>query len=443
MAFTSFSIPRTTAFVMILFIVGIAVLAAPVTAATKYVGGSPQMSASIVGVNEFQPGQDATISILVKNTGTPDMKQLDLGTIEYEDLPTTAKFVTAGLASESPAIIIKTDPQMVGSIPASGTGTTIKFAVKISTNATAGEYTLPLVLSYEYPRVIRQEKADVFEYTYNNVNETIPVTIRIKPEVKIAVLEAAPEPLSAGTAGYLSLKIRNDGPENGTRAVVKLNRNGKSAIIPTDSTVFIGDFPSGGIAECRYKISATDDAVNQTYPVDVVVSYTNREGSIVTSKTETIGIPVNGKIFFTIVSAAPSLQAGTQASIEVQYRNNGYVTARDAQARITPHSPVSSDDNVAYLGDIGPGAIATAHYTLTAEGNAEPGTYAFDSKVRFRDALGNSQESDTISVNVTVTPGTAATIGGLPAGAVYAGIILVVIAAAIALLVYRRRKSQQ
>jgi hypothetical protein len=240
-----------------------ALIAAPVSAATKYLGGAPSFSAAVVGANEFTPGEDATISIVVKNSGLNLMKQLDQGTIDPEDLPTTAKLVTIGLASASDAVIIKTDPQMVGAISGNGTTITVQFRAKISTNATAGEYPLPLSIQYKSPRWVKQEAGDVFEFAYDKAEDTLPVTIRIKPQVKIGVIETVPEGLSAGSEGYIHLKIKNTGPENGEMAVVKLIRNGHSRIIPTDSTLFAGSFPSGGIVECRYKVSVSSDATNQ------------------------------------------------------------------------------------------------------------------------------------------------------------------------------------
>jgi hypothetical protein len=371
------------------------------------------------------------------------MKQLNQGTIDYEDLQTTAKFVTAGLSSGSNAITIKSDPQYIGDLSAGGSGVKATFKVKISTNATIGEYQLPLTLDYQYPNYAQQEKADVFAYTYTPASITIPVTVRIKPEVKIAVIESNPEPLSAGNEGYITLKIRNDGPEDGSKASVKLSRSGNSAIIPTDSTTFIGDFPSGGIAECTFKITASKDATNQVYPVDVLVTYTNSEGAAVTSKTETVGVPVNNKISFAVTSTDPSVAAGTQGIIEVKYKNNGNTTAYETQSRITPHSAVTIDDNTAYLGKIAPGETAVASYTVKVDSAAEPGTYAFDSKLRFRDALGNSQESDTVTVNLQVLPAKSGTIAGLPTGAVIAAIILVIIAAGIGLIAYRRKTRLQ
>ena len=45
----------------------------PVTGLTTYVDGSPQMTAVISGTNEFSPGQDASISLVVQNRGVSTM----------------------------------------------------------------------------------------------------------------------------------------------------------------------------------------------------------------------------------------------------------------------------------------------------------------------------------------------------------------------------------
>jgi hypothetical protein len=380
--------------------------AAPVFAATRYTG-SPEFSAAVTGVNEFAPGQDANVRILVKNTGLNSLTQLDHGTIDPEDLPTTAKQVTVGLASGNDDIIIKTDPQMVGNIQGSGNPVTVNFKAKISENATSGEYQVPLTIRYQYLRPIEQEVADTFRFTYTTAEDTIPITIRIKPQVKIEILQVTPEPMTSGSEGYIDLKIQNAGPENGRMATVKLLRNGNSPVIPTDGTVFIGDFPSGGIAGCRYKVSIAKDAMNKTYPVDIAVTYTNREGAIVTSQSTTTGIPVYGKTPFTIISPVPGLTPGSGSTIEVRYRNDGVATAYNAQARLTPHNPVSSIANTAFLGDLKPGESATARYEVQVDSAAAAQEYVFDSSIRYRDAFENSQESDTIPVAIDVTPGTS------------------------------------
>jgi hypothetical protein len=371
------------------------------------------------------------------------MKQLNRSTMVPDDLPTTAKFAQIGLTSNSDSITIKTDPQRVNTILSGGAGTPLTFIATISTDATEGDYTLPVTINYQYPDIVKQEKDTEFVYTYNEANVTVPVTIRIKPLVKIAVVDATPDPMAAGTEGYLTVKIRNDGPETGRMASAKLVRAGSSAIIPTSDTAFIGTFPSGNITECRFKIAASTDAANQVYPVNVMVSYTNSEGTAVSSKAETIGIPVSGKITFSITSPVQSLVAGSKGSIDVTYRNNGNQTVYSAQSQIIPHTPVTSDDGVAYLGDLKPGASVTARYDLNVDSSAESGTYEFDSKLRYRDALGNSQESDTIEVPVQLVAGQAGTVMGIPITTAAVAVLIIAIIAVAGIYLYRQKKSAQ
>ena len=409
----------------------------PASALTQHLGSGPAFTATINGVNEFVPGEDTTISILIKNTGLNSMKQVMMGTIQPEDQQNTAKTTTIGLGSAGDAVLIKTNPQSVGDIPGGNT-VTLQFKAKISQNATDGEYQLPLTIKYKYLKVIVQERADMFEFAYNEAEDTLPVTIRIQPQVKVEVIDAVPEQLISGSEGYLNLTIKNAGMENGTMASVKLIRNGQSPIIPTSSNVFIGNYPSGGIVTCRYKVSIAKDATNQTYPVDLAVSYTNREGTVMTSSKTTIGVPVNVKPAFVIVSSVPEVPRGTDQIIEVQYRNEGDITVHAAQARITQHSPITISDNNAYLGDIAPGSSATARFEVQADNAAELAVYSFDSTVRFRDASDTSLESDTIPVQLKVVPAA----GGISALTI-AGCILAVIFVCIGFFVYRQKNKSR
>jgi hypothetical protein len=205
-----------------------------------------------------------------------------------------------------------------------------------------------------------------------------------------------------GTEGFLTLRIRNTGSENGRKATVKITRNGASPVIPTDSSVFVGDFPRGGTIACRYKVAVSGNAEKQTYPVDVAVTYENEEGDIITSEPFTIGIPIGGRTAFIVASAPPALTAGSKGIISVDYRNAGTVAVYKAQARISAVDPFMSNDNTAYLGDLKPGETATARYEMGVNSEAVPGEYVLDSEVRFQDALDNSQVSDTVMVQVQV-----------------------------------------
>ena len=386
----------------LIFLLLAVVCIVPVMGVDTYQGGAPQLSASISGVNEFSPGQDANITIEVQNSGVNTDKFVMTGTIDRPDNPTTARMVMVGLSAPGDVpVIIKSDTQNIGDIP-SQARVPVTISAKITQDATEGDYQLPLSIGYTYLASSDQPAADILQSEYRQVNLTIPLTIKIKPQVTISVLSVVPENLSVGTSGYLDLTLVNNGTDNGTEATVSLLRNGNSPILPVDSSVFIGDFPQGQPVTCRYKVAVSGDVQAQAYPVDVAVTYENRYGDIVTSATQTVGVPVFGKVIFTLVSGPASVTPGSDSTITVRYRNDGAVTAYGAQSRLLAVEPFTSSDNTAYLGDLRPGDTVTAQYRITADPGAAPGNYSLDTEVQYHDSLDNLQVSDTFKVPVPV-----------------------------------------
>ena len=430
---------KTTNLALIL-IVGLVICVSPALCATKYVGASPEITAYIGGTNEYSPGEDATIAVVLQNGGTNWLELTNRGTIASEDAGTTAKLVKVGLGAGTAPIVIKTDPQQVGDLASPGK-TTVKFTAKITQDATLGEYQLPLTVTYKYldNQLSDQPTTTTIENTYTQVSTVIPLTVKIKPVVKIDVLNATGSNLVVGTEGTINLTIKNTGYEDGKQATVKLIRNGNSAIIPTDDSVYIGSFPRNGIVACQYKVAISNDAQAQSYPVDVAVTYTNAEGDTATSSTETIGVPVAGKLTFAVTSPPANITQGQTSVITVEYTNLGSVTAYKAQARLSAVEPFSSSDQTAYLGDIPPGGKATAQYAISASSSAAPGSYTLDTEVRYRDALDNSQISDTFRAPVTVVPRPAS--DTVIPMAIAAVVIIGIIAAAAYYLIVVRRKQ--
>ncbi|MDP3564013.1 MAG: S-layer protein [Methanoregula sp.] len=419
---------------LVLSLIGIV----PVLAVDTYHGSSPKISAAISGVNQFTPGQDVTINVLVRNSGVNDIKFITKGTIDRDDLPTTAKMVTVGLGPGTAPVIIRSDPQNIGEIKSQGF-VTVPILAKILANASVGEYQVPLTVRYTYLEYADNDAADTLQNHYRAVSETIPLTLQVKPQVKIDVIEAVSENLHVGSGGYLNLTIQNTGFEDGKKATVKILRNGQSPIIPTDSSVYVGDFPRNGIITCRYKVAVSGNAAQQTYPVDVAVTYENRDGDIVTSATDTVGIPVGGKLSFSAISAPARVIPGSDNVITVEYRNNGDATAYNAQARISAVDPFASSDDTTFIGNLKPGETATARYQVHAGDEAEVKSYLLDAEIRYRDALDNSQVSDTFKVPVQVEPKPASSglVSVLPALAV---IVIIGIGAGYYLLVMRKKK---
>jgi len=374
----------------------------------------------------------------VQNTGVTDVTIVQSSIITSQDKPNTAKLLVVGLLPGTAPVTVKTDPQMVGDL-AGGSSVSASFSVKISKYAAGGVYSLPLQLKYQYLNTADQVSPDTVRFWYYDENITIPLDIRIKPGVTLDVKDARAEQLNVGTEGYVIVRLGNAGSEAARSAVVKLARNGQSPLIPTDASVYIGDFPPGVEKEIRFKASVSGDAGAQDYPVDLRVDYTDYEGDSASSDTVTIGVPVGSKISFAVVSPVSQVNPGERMPLEVVYRNTGSATVYHAEARISAVDPFTSNDDTAYLGDLAPGETGTARFEMTVDSGATPKSYGLDSEIRYRDALDNSQISDTIKVRVDVAQ-PAGILGTLSNPIVLSVIIALVVIALYYILVHRKKK---
>jgi len=401
--------------------------------------GSPELSAYISGTNEFSPGTDVQLPVVIENTGLNEFKFVQSGIVDRDDQPNTAKFLTVTLLPGDAPIVIKSDPQMLGDLKGASS-TSAVFTTKINSDAPAGTYLVPVELNYTYLYTADQYGVDTIQYTYKTQDITLNIPIKIKSDVSIDVLSAIPEHLNVGTEGYIDMQIKNTGSEGGSKSIVKILRNGNSPVLPTDSSVYLGDFPAGSTANCRYKVSVSSDAEKQIYPVDVVVVYQNNEGDFVTSRSDTVGIPVGGKVDFTIISPAAEMNPGNKKVIIAEYKNTGDTAVYSAQARISAVDPFTSNDDVAYIGDLQPGESKQVSYVMSVDRAATLKEYGLDSEIRYRDALDNTYISDTMKVKVDVTAPAGVT--SILSNPIYLSIIVAAIIGIIYLIYHYRKKNQ-
>jgi len=423
-------------------LIGIAALfiaTTPASAGEEYMAGSPVLSASLSGSNEFSPGKEVQVAIVIENTGTNQFKFQKTGLVDRDDLPNTAKFLTVTLGAGNTPLIIKTDPQMVGDLKASGTAIS-KFTVRIPSDTPSGDYTLPVSLNYTYMYTAEQYGTDTIGYSYKTIDKVFEILIKIKPDVRINVVSADIQHLNAGTDGSIRLDVKNLGHEDAKKAIIVIARNDGSPVVPTQGNAYIGDFPSGGIATAIFKATVADSAEAQTYPLDVYVKYENREGDTVSSDIETIGVPVGGKIEFTIVSNPETLTPGQKKVITVRYKNTGGAIAHQAQARVSMVDPFTSNDDTAYLVDVAPGETKEASFLITVAGTATLKQYGIDSEIRYRDAFYNQITSDPIKLGLNVGKDTGAGAGVMKNPLALAVIAVVILGIGYAL--YRRNKSR-
>jgi len=412
---------------------------APALAGTKYLDGTPNLTAYIAGPNEYLAGGDIQIPVVIENNGMSLNVQEAPNIVDRADAPTTAKFVTVAMGAGAAPVVIKSDPQMIGDI-ASQAQATVTFAAKVNADAPAGTYAVPLNISYTRYSNIDQYGVDTLRYYYVQDNVTVTVPLVIKPEVIPEVVSATSDQLIAGADGYLNLTIKNTGSLDGAKATVHILQDDNSPVSPVDSSVYIGDFPAGSNVSCQYKVTVAKDAENKTYPVDVVVVYQNNEGDFVTSQTETVGVVVGNKVDFAILSLPVEMSPGSKRTIQVEYENTGNSTIRSAEARISIVDPFTSTSDTAYLGDLAPGQSAVASFQISVASDATLKEYGLDSEIRYRDALDDTYISDPMKVSIDVENLTG--IAAIVSNPVYLSILVAVIIGGIYAILHFRKKQK-
>ena len=407
-------------------------LASPASAGERFSSTGPDLSAVIAGSNEHPAGQTVPLIVVVQNSGLIEGK--DLGLVgSTEPLPNTAKSVTVAL-SGADGIVVQSDPQMVGDI-LGGASAQATFRIQIPADTPAGTYTLPLKVTYSYISSSDRIGTTAVSYQYEDVTETIPLTMTVPSEIVLRVDNVSTEALNVGTEGYLNLTVTNVGAEPGTNTIVVLTPNLASPISPVDGSAFIGAFAPGQTVNLRYKVAVSSEAAAQSYPVHLVVSYEDRKGIDHTNPPVAVGVPIGGKIDFAVVSTPASIAAGERRVLEVVFQNTGAAIVKDAQAKLSAVDPFTATDDSAFLGDMAPGENRTARFEVTADGDAIAKGYALNSEIRYSDTLDNALTSDSMKVPVTVTAGESA----LGSPLVLAVIALVIIGGAY--MLYRRRKG--
>lgn len=424
--------------VLVLIILLSAQFAGPASAGEKYLGGSPVLSVAVKGSNEFYPGDDVSIPVIIQNSGLIEYTFTYPSTLTPADMPSTAKLMVVTLGAGAAPVVVTSDPQMAGDLKG-GSNVLVNFHTRVLRDAPSGTYNLPLNISYTYLFSAEQYGLDSLHYIYRETEVNLTLPVHIKPKIIPEVSSVHAASVYAGSEGYLTLEILNAGNEQGKNAVVRLVRSGTSPVTPVSGSNYIGDFPPGAVRTLQYKVSADRDTAAGTYPVDIVVDYTNSEGNTVSTDVLTVGVPVGGKITFEVVTPPAPVNPGSKATIEVAYRNTGLSPVSGAQARLYTVDPFTSGDDLSYLGDMAPGETRDARFEVTVDREATVKEYGFDSEIRYRDTLGNDQVSDRIKVPVEVVrPSGIKAVLGNPFVLL---LIAIVVIAGIYLVVTRRRKE--
>ncbi len=415
--------------------IGIGLSITPCLAGDRYLSGGPDLFISLGSTSELIPGATEELLVNIGNKGTITLETYNYLSMQPMYLPTTAKSTEIEILPGDAPVLVRSNPQIIGEVQA-GQIVPVTFSVDVPQAAPAGNYTMLARISYSYvPRIEQQGTADMTYYFKEN-ETVLPLPVEIRRMVILAVEKVQSNDLSAGGEGVIDFTIRNTGQDTGIGTSLFLVPEGASPFVPFSNSVYIGEFPPGSTVQPRFKVAVSGDAdPGLSYPLSLYAAYKDFEGAAATSPTVTAGVSFQDKVSFERVSSPSVVHPGTTSTVSVTYKNTGNSTVYNAKARISVINPFSSDDDTAYLGDLGPGESATALFSVKTDGGAMIKTYSADSEVRYTDAGATDYTSDNIPVLIDVQADSATGMAG--------AVLVILVIAGGAFLWYRRKKKAE
>jgi len=264
--------------------------------------GSPDITATIIGSNEFEREQTVTLNIDLMNRGkflgfesdrTPsgaDEIYAAKTEVKLEGKIVDASGIVASLsAGQDSPIEVKSVSQQVGSIRSGQNALTpVKFDLKIDKKAKAGEYTLHLDLTYDYQKNVQIIDPNATQETYDanywygimKQNQTLKVIVKKQADFEITKTTGS---LVPGNENIIEITIKNTGEEEARD--VKAIINPSDPISTTDDKAFLYNLEPGSSVTAKYMIKADSKAVPKSYSIDTVLRYETPEGDITYSST--------------------------------------------------------------------------------------------------------------------------------------------------------------
>jgi hypothetical protein len=259
--------------------------------------GSPDISATIIGSNEFDRGQKATLNIDLMNRGkllgfkdvrTPNGANEIFAAqteMKLESAIVDANGIVASLfADPGSPVEVKSISQQLGSIKSGQNSIApAKFDIEINKKAKAGEYNLYLNLSYDYQKNVQVTNANATAQTYDvnhwygmmAQNQTLKIKVKSQADFEIVNTTGSLHP---GGNSIIEITIKNTG-ENEARNV-KAIVNPSDPLSTTDGMAFLSTIMPGSTAVAKIKVKADSETIPKAYGIDTVLKYETPEGDI-------------------------------------------------------------------------------------------------------------------------------------------------------------------
>jgi len=392
---------NTTVAVRLSLLAGIALLLVAATGGTAFGQSDAATASGSPEINVYVPDKEVT-----PGTTTEFMVQLDnqgeftRGKEADRELVTTARSVIVSLENDDAPVTIKTDEKSIGTLSETEPRE-VPFRIEIPEDAEPGAYTLEIDIDYDYTSRVQQQPGIVNDQTQSSDSDDHDIKIKITDDARFRVTDIN-STLRVGEDGDITGEIENVGGEDATDAEVQFPTEAEN-LFPQETAVAVGDIEAGESAEFRIPVEVGSEAEAVPKRFDLPVSFDDENGIRQTDDDPAFLADIAPeRDTFAIKGVDRSITAGTSGTLEVTFTNNREETLTDIEPKLFTDSPFSSSSSEGFVESLAPGESETVTFDLSAEGSATPKTYPVTVDVRYQDAGGNSQITDSYRLPVEV-----------------------------------------
>jgi hypothetical protein len=299
---------------------------------------------------------------------------------------------------------------------------TLRFAITVASDATAGVHRLTVILDYKTARdLLPVEKTltvDVPVWTGDvRVQHVLTVPGKVYPGDNQINVKAWL--MNSGTGSTTDLQVR-----------VLLEDPFQESSGGSD-TFFLGTMQPGQVNEADFYVDISKSAQFGSYNIKLVTVSAGPSGQ---EEIGQIPIYVSEKVIFEVVQVEPKVvHAGDSGvSIKVTIKNTGTLAADSVRAQLLVGNYFSGT-LTDFLGTMQPGESKTAYLTVDVDSKATPQTYKMDLRLDWTQS--DNSLDKTLPVELQVAP------AELPLPLIAVAVVL--LALVVVVVVRRRRKAQE
>lgn len=362
--------------------------------------GSPDLSAQF-GDDRVVPGEETSLELVLLNEGDLDQGSARNPSLDSE--VTTARGLTAEVASGDAPVTVLTGEQAVGTLP-EGASSPIPFRIAVDEDAEPGTYSVPVRVSYSYTSYVSEGDG---ARERERVTETLRADVTVEDGARVEVVDVDSN-ARVGSAGTVALTVENAGTETATDARLTLTSESASVTFggTNAATQYLGDWEPGEQRTVEYRAAASDDARAGRYPFTVAAAYERAGGRDAETAPVRLGAIVAREQRFRVVSADSAVSVGNSGAVDVRLRNAGPTDVSDATVQFTAtggHLGFGQASSTSrHVGNWSAGETKTVTVDATAGEGGEPGRYALDAAVAYDDPEGDRGRFQDLSVGVDV-----------------------------------------